>query len=806
MTQTGLDTGIQLLGKTLLEEDFALVQAIYAIDNIFPLEARLQLSDWIEENFIPLVTSGCVDLLDPAHQQVASDIAIGLLQQLDAKVQSIPSDPDKFLMKMKLQQVSENLKQTYGNDPVSLYNIVLSKLEQEMKIVAQVPVDAIDAALAEIAAESENAAKIRQQITILKQKIGDTAAALGNYRTEQERFSVEFYSVKETTNKLQALQQQHGEQDSKVKALKSHKENMEKHIKERYLNMQRHQSQLISDFVYTYNAVKEVQAQVLDKELICWKRRQQLSGNGFQLNAEFIDTLQEWCEGVAEIVWQLRQQVRQLEGLKAKLISAPQDQDCNLQELLDGVTELLSALVTRTLIIEKQPPQVMKTNTRFISTVRLLVAGVLNIHMAAPVVYASIVSETQANLLATASPGVLKRKEDYCSGDILNSQGTMEYHADKKQVSVCFKNLQLKKIRRTEKKGTECVMDEKFSILFWTEFTLNDLKFQLWTFSLPVVVIVHGNQESQALSTIIWDNGFAEMDRRLFSIPDKVTWGQMAEALNMKWTAACGGRLTEDNLYCLACKALRNSSLPKIPEDYNNRLLSWPLFCKENLPNRTFTFWEWFYRTLLLTSNNMGNLWKEGYIVGFVMKHEAESVLLQQQNGCFLLRFSDSELGGVTIAYVRKPEFQQPNVLSLYPFTTKDLSQRSMADVVFDINELTVLYPNIPKEVFEKHCSNTIKEEKPTNSGYIKHNLVTKLQNTGSETVQEMKLEPVGSPLIDIYPDMNYPSGSFEANMPRAIEGELETNLLDNFINDTDMEMDLSDKIDVNDILGLWSP
>ena len=57
--------------------------------------------------------------------------------------------------------------------------------------------------------------------------------------------------------------------------------------------------------------------------------------------------------------------------------------------------ELLSNLVTGTFIIEKQPPQVMKTNTRFTATVRLLVGGVLNVHMAAPAVSVSIVSEAQ---------------------------------------------------------------------------------------------------------------------------------------------------------------------------------------------------------------------------------------------------------------------------------------------------------------------------------------------------------------------------------------------------------------------------
>ena len=58
--------------------------------------------------------------------------------------------------------------------------------------------------------------------------------------------------------------------------------------------MQSHQSQLINAFVYIYTSVKDVQVEVLDKQLIRWKRDQQLAGNGFQMNPGFLDTLQEW--------------------------------------------------------------------------------------------------------------------------------------------------------------------------------------------------------------------------------------------------------------------------------------------------------------------------------------------------------------------------------------------------------------------------------------------------------------------------------------------------------------------------------
>ncbi len=56
--------------------------------------------------------------------------------------------------------------------------------------------------------------------------------------------------------------------------------------------------------------------------------------------------------------------------------------------------------------------------------------------------------------------------------------------------------------------------------------------------SLPVVVIVHGNQEPHAWATILWDNAFAEWGRQPFLVPDKVGmrlgtrlgWAMLGEA------------------------------------------------------------------------------------------------------------------------------------------------------------------------------------------------------------------------------------------------------------------------------------
>lgn len=59
-----------------------------------------------------------------------------------------------------------------------------------------------------------------------------------------------------------------------------------------------------------------------------------------------------------------RQQIKEAERLKQKLALDPPGVTDVLPELNIRITQLLSSLVTSTFIIEKQPPQVMKTNTR----------------------------------------------------------------------------------------------------------------------------------------------------------------------------------------------------------------------------------------------------------------------------------------------------------------------------------------------------------------------------------------------------------------------------------------------------------
>ncbi|KFO88072.1 Signal transducer and activator of transcription 5B, partial [Buceros rhinoceros silvestris] len=336
-----------------------------------------------------------------------------------------------------------------------------------------------------------------------------------------------------------------------------------------------------------------------------------------------------------------------------------------------------------TFIIEKQPPQVLKTQTKFAATVRRLVGGKLNVHMNPPQVKATIISEQQAKALLKNE----STRSSESSGEILNNCCVMEYHQATGTLSAHFRNMSLKRIKRSDRRGAESVTEEKFTILFESQFSVggNELVFQVKTLSLPVVVIVHGSQDNNATATVLWDNAFAE------------------PALNMKFKAEVQSNrgLTKENLVFLAQK-LFNSTSSHL-EEYSSTTVSWSQFNRENLPGRNYTFWQWFDGVMEVLKKHLKPHWNDGAILGFVNKQQAHDLLINKPDGTFLLRVRDSEIGWIRW-HNHRVEVRLLMFWNLMPFTTRDFSIRSLADRLGDLSYLIYVFPDRPKdEVFSKY-------------------------------------------------------------------------------------------------------
>ena len=80
--------------------------------------------------------------------------------------------------------------------------------------------------------------------------------------------------------------------------------------------------------------------------------------------------------------------------------------------------------------------------------------------------------------------------------------------------------------------------------------------------------------------------------------------------------------------------------------------LTYDQFRKDKLANTKFTFWEYFESMMNLTSmtkQQLESIWKAYDIIGFINKSTAEKMLEKAQEGTFMIRFSDSTLGGHSV-------------------------------------------------------------------------------------------------------------------------------------------------------------
>ncbi|MGH0147658.1 UNVERIFIED_CONTAM: hypothetical protein FKN15_011305 [Acipenser sinensis] len=442
-----------------------------------------------------------------------------------------------------------------------------------------------------------------------------------------------------------------------------------------------------------------------------------------------------------------------------------------------GASDRVLLCLCSALLVDKQPPQVIKTQSKFSTTVRFLLGERMNSGKPA-VVKAQIITESQARGLS--QPGSLTTFEmtdnfpalsltvSWCLNlsqvisfpivvivhgsqdnnalatilwdcafsemdripfvvpdrvswqqmcDTLNTKFMSEVQTPRRLDNDNFRFLAQKIFDEPDISG-----DFQNRMVSWSQFNK--------VISFPIVVIVHGSQDNNALATILWDCAFSEMDRIPFVVPDRVSWQQMCDTLNTKFMSEVQTprRLDNDNFRFLAQKIFDE---PDISGDFQNRMVSWSQFNKEVLPGRGFTFWQWFDGVMELTKRHLKNYWTDRLIFGFIGKQYLHLLLQQSEDGTFLLRFSDSEIGGITIAYVTTTDTGSRQILNIQPFTKKDLEIRSLGDRIQDITFIQFVYPNRAKnEAFNKYY--TVMPNK--NNGYLQATIHTKVAGEQSSS------------------------------------------------------------------------
>ncbi|KAM6038606.1 signal transducer and activator of transcription 6 isoform 2-T2 [Theristicus caerulescens] len=609
----------------------------------FPRSLRCLLADWLENQPWEFINGS---------DAFCTNVAGGILSAMLEKLRSAASSNEQQCQ--ILQQVS-SIESTYRRDPLRLVAVLKAILEGE-------------------------------KAAVLKR---DRHLPLSFHRRQEElKFSLGLQRLQHRVREIQALRD--GPTASpQLKTEAKPPESVSGGLVHRGESQQpclpgKELPALILEAVKELEVAKQ---QVL-KRIQIWKRQQQLAGNG-ALFEENLAPLQKRCESLVEVYFQLHQQVMAASTeLGAEL----------LPRLLERFNEVLSSLVKSSFLVEKQPPQVLKTQTKFQASVRFLLGPQLLKASAKPyMVRADMVTEKQARELALSA---YNNTLSESTGEIMHNVVALETNPTSGTCCANFKNVLLKKIKRCERKGSESVTEEKCAVLFSTSVALtpSNLSVHLQVLSLPIVVIVHGNQDNNAKATVLWDNAFSEIDRVPFVVAERVPWEKMCDTLNLKFMAEVQTTkgLLKEHYFFLAQKIFNDHSASL--EDFQSRSVSWAQFNKEILPGRGFTFWQWFDGVLDLTKRCLKSYWSDRLIIGFISKQYVCKLLSTEPDGTFLLRFSDSEIGGVTIAHVIRGKDGSSQVENIQPFSAKDLSIRSLGDRIRDLGQLRNLYPNTPKD------------------------------------------------------------------------------------------------------------
>jgi len=210
--------------------------------------------------------------------------------------------------------------------------------------------------------------------------------------------------------------------------------------------------------------------------------------------------------------------------------------------------------------------------------------------------------------------------------------------------------------------------------------------------------------------------------------------------------------------------------------------IPWSLFNKEPLKGRNFTFWEWFHAAIEVVRRSLSDHWKDATLE-FMSRQQAHQQLLEKPPGTFLIRFSDGGLGAVTIAWCCEKHGRK-EIWYLQPWSSKDFSIRNLADRIFDIPELTHLYPNIPKEqAFGRYKSNEVPTDSNPQQGYVSAGIIARIlqphdqqsqQVNNMQTQQWMAASEFGgpfSPEVQMQAqDLEFPEGDFSTLLTDANE------------------------------------
>ncbi|KAK2512380.1 signal transducer and activator of transcription 2 [Columba livia] len=670
---------VQSLANAHLER----VHQLYA-GAALPMTVRQCLAAWIEDQ-------NWRQAAEPLSSH-ARMLFHSLLALLGERLGSPGLGDEDFTQKHNLRKARRDLQAEFEECPERFANLVANLLQEERRILrlGQAAGQGAAAPAPSAAPESDRKQQIQRRLAEFHAAVQEVERAFWHLEDLQDAFDfcfkVHYVPGEDKSNDPQYVRQ--------LQALQAKLQTLDRQRREVLAQMQQllGRSERLQEF--------------LQQELGDWRERQQRACMGAPADT-CLRPLETWFTELGQRLFQLLQLLRALGELRQKVTYERDPLKAEIPLLERRLKEQLTYLLQRAFVVEQQPnmpnpckrPLVLRTASKFSARARLLVRLHDRNH------------RMEAKIHIDRDPPKIKGFRKF---NILTSSSKTILAGDSPQEGlVCdFQYLTLKEQKDSRSgKGAKgagesplVVTEELHLITFTLAYAYCGLELELETSTLPFVIISNTNQLSSAWASVLWFNMLSTdpsnpKEQQFFSAPPAAPWPRLAEVLSWQFESVAERGLAREHLLMLAEKLFGSKPSPE-------STVSWPKFSKDGASG--FSFWAWLDGILGLLQEHLKPLWKDGLILGFVSRKQEKKLLKGKRTGTFLIRFSESILGGVTCTWVEHPESGPPAFRAVVPYTAAELASLALPDIIRDYqllveenipeNPLQFLYPDTPRD------------------------------------------------------------------------------------------------------------
>ncbi|XP_033471089.1 signal transducer and activator of transcription 1-alpha/beta-like isoform X1 [Epinephelus lanceolatus] len=600
--------------------------------------------------------------------------------------------------------MKDYLLKHFGGEPLKLAVVLSECLKEEKKILASAS-----------EAQGWNSPAVDQKWRELDNKVNELKQKTAEVKKEMK--SLEF--LNENIDFIQKTWQSQVEQNI---GLAQSQAVVEGECLKRTNRITQTKQMVLQQIVNILKLAQEVVLTLTDVELPEWKRRQQMACIGSPVDT-CLDHLQKWFTTVAEVLLQVREQLQKLQDQNKKYNST--DDSGPMAEIENFTLSLFKNLLLNALVVEKQPimsslphrPLILKTRVRFTVSVRFLanlpefkcllkvkpvfdmdveeaktVKGFRHFDFNSDDGKVLDVDTPHGGLVAEFGHMSLKESKAKSKGSNEPEVTIFGQKGGFVEDMHCYTSILMDRSPCSHKSLT--VTEELHIIKFVTVFQHAGLEFDIEASSLPVVVISSTNQVVSAWASVMWCNMLSTSEPRnlsLFIDPPPLAWQQLSQVLSWQFLSVGQRELDEYQLSMLSDRIV----------DDPDGLVYWSKFSKNE------NAWIWIDGILDLIKKHLVDLWRDGFIMGFVSRERTRLLLQEKQAGTFLLRFSESSKdGAITFSWVEHSK-GDTHVHAVEPYTKMELLNMSLPNIIYNYSlraqksmhsPLLYLYPDIPKD------------------------------------------------------------------------------------------------------------